>query len=258
MPQTELTRLAELPPELRGQRVHVVQEVVDRRSKAREVLTTLAALATEGVRYDGNMAMDSEQPVHVKDAKRLQHEVPLARLTPEDAAAATQAYVRDGEGRSMLRLERRPLDRKGLAFKMDLGGFYTWNGYPTHGPGLNLQFGVFPHHRVGILLGWAFSTGADFNHHAVTRHVLFVETQVFPVGLWRVHPGLFAHVGLASADANNASYGGDAFGGGLIIEIALTTRLSLTLRAAHTLAQYANEEEGWASVSTFTGGVAIY
>jgi hypothetical protein len=262
IPRTELMRLAELPPEVRGRRVHVVQELVDRRSKARVALSSLALLGTEGVRYDGDVVMDRRQTVYLADARGLEREVALAGLRPEDAAAAAKAYVMEDEGQDegqgMLRLGRRPLDRKGLTLKLDVGGFYGWNGSPTHGPALDVQLGVFPHHRVGLLLGWAFSTGSDFNHETVTRNVLSLEAQVFPVGLWRIHPGLFAQAGLASGEARGESFGGNAFGGGLIVELALTTRLALTLRAGHTLAQYANDEEGWASVSTFSGGVAIY
>jgi hypothetical protein len=254
-------RLAELPPEVRGRRVHVVQELVDRRSKARVALSSLALLGTEGVRYDGDVVMERRQTVYLEEARGLEREVALAGLRPEDAAAATKAYVMEDEGQDqgqgMLRLGRRPLDRKGLILKLDVGGFYGWNGYPTHGPALDVQLGVFPHPRVGLVLGWAFSTSSDSNHETVTRNVLSLEAQVFPVGLWRIHPGLFAQVGLASGETRGESFGGNAFGGGLVVELALTTRLALTLRAGHTLARYANNEEGWASVSTFSGGVAI-
>jgi hypothetical protein len=82
--------------------------------------------------------------------------------------------------------------------------------------------------------------------------------QVFPVGLGRIHPGLFVLAGVASGETRGESFGGNAFGGELIVEVALTTRLALTLRAGHTLAQYINREEGWGSVSTFSSGFAIY
>jgi hypothetical protein len=221
------------------------------------VLATVGMVATEGTRYDGHVAMYPWQPVHLQDGNGQEREVPLAQMTPADAAASTKAVVMDDEGWGMLRLGRRPLDRKGFAFKMDGGVFYPWNLNHETGFGMDLQIGYFPHHRVGILLGWAFAAASGTNNNTYTRNDFALEAQVFPVGLWRLHPGFFGHVGVGSANTGNGSYSGNAFGGGVILELALTARLALTLRADHTLAQVA-AEEGWASISTFTGGIAIY
>ena len=44
-------------------------------------------------------------------------------------------------------------------------------------------------------------------------------------------------------------------GGGALIELALTTRLALTFRAA---ANAANLPSGWSTAGALTGGIAIY
>ena len=49
-----------------------------------------------------------------------------------------------------------------------------------------------------------------------------------------------------------------AFGGGALLEIALTTRLALTVRADYTTAKVRPETKGWAGSEMFTFGVAIY
>jgi hypothetical protein len=222
------------------------------------VLATVGMVATEGARYDGDVAMYAWQPVHLQEAGGLEREIPLAQLTPAEAAATTGAKVMDDEGWGLLRLGRRPLDRHGFAFKMDIGGFHSWNSSPTSGMGLHLQLGYFPHPTLGILAGWSFATGSAANDNTFIRNDFALEAQFFPVGIWRLHPGLFGHAGPGYVHVGDASYSGMTYGGGLILEIALTTRLALAFRADHTLGQVANNEAGWASVSTFTGGVAIY
>ena len=58
-------------------------------------------------------------------------------------------------------------------------------------------------------------------------------------------------------DANGGTRSGAAFGGGLILELALTTRLALTARADYTSAHVA-PDGGWAGTEMFTAGIAIY
>jgi hypothetical protein len=356
IPKTELARLAQLPPEQRGQRVKVVQTVGDRRSEAIDgtrpppsavddgqgygpppegyieaapesqvgvglvivpvpigstgggpraapgprgpapgraapsrprssssggnlgnvkggggnndvaalliivaVLATIGMVATEGVRYDGSVAMYPWQSVHLKDGKGQEREVPLAQLTPADVASAANTVVMDDEGWGLQRLERRPLDRKGFTFKMDMGElFSSGNTLSASGFGANIQFGYFPHHRFGLLGTWAFSAGSDTNSQSYYRNNLALEAQFFPLRAWRLHLGGFGHGGVQYAnDAKGGTRSGTALGGGLILEIALTSRLALTARADYTSARVA-PGGGWAGTEMFTLGVAIY
>jgi hypothetical protein len=223
------------------------------------VLATVGMVATEGTRYDGAAAMYPWQPVHLRDEGGLEREIPLAEITPADVAASKEALVMDDEGWGMMRLGRRPLDRKGFAFKMDLGGFHSSSSaLDANGFGVNLQLGYFPHHRVGLLGAWSFAGGSDADNQSFSRNSLAFEAQVFPLGVWRLHLGGFGHAGTQWADdAIGGKRNGLALGGGVLLEIALTTRLALVLRADYTTAKI-RPEGGWQAGQMYTAGVAIY
>jgi hypothetical protein len=142
---------------------------------------------------------------------------------------------------------------------MDLGALHSScaclsaNGFAT-----NIQFGYFPHRSFGLLGAWSFSGGSDVDSKSYYRNNLSLEAQLFPVRVWRLHLGGFGHGGVQYADdANGGTRQGAAFGGGLIVELALTTRLALTARADYTAAHVA-PSGGWAGTEMFTAGVAIY
>ena len=223
------------------------------------LMATIGMVATEGARYDGGVAMYPWQPVHLKDANGQQREVPLAQITPADLASVSQAVVMDDEGWGFMRLGRRPLDRQGFAFKMDLGAMHSSSAsLSANGFGTNIQLGYFPHRMFGLLGAWAFSGGSDVDGKSYYRNNLALEAQIFPVSLWRLHLGGFGHGGVQYADdASAGTRNAAAWGGGLMLELALTTRLALTARADYTTAHVA-PGGGWAGTEMFTAGVAIY
>jgi hypothetical protein len=223
------------------------------------LLATIGMAATEGARYDGTVAMYPWQPIQLKDASGQEREVPLAQITPADAAAASHAVVMDDEGWGMMRLGRRPLDRKGFAFKMDFGMMHSacTSCLSADGFGVDVQLGYFPHSMVGLLGTWAFSGGADSDSKSYYRNNLALELQAFPIALYRLHLGGFAHAGTQYADDSFGTRNGAAFGGGLLMEIDLTTRLALSLRADYTSAHVV-PTGGWAGTEMFTVGVSIY
>jgi hypothetical protein len=45
------------------------------------------------------------------------------------------------------------------------------------------------------------------------------------------------------------------FGGGALVEVALTTRLALSFRAGANAAHF---DDGWSTAGTLTGGISIY
>jgi hypothetical protein len=223
------------------------------------VAATVGMIATEGARYDGLVAMYPWQPVHLEDASGQAREVPLAEITAADAAATSKAVVMDDEGWGLMRLGRRPLDRKGFAFKMDVGGFHSSSAsLAGDGVGFGLQLGYFPHHLVGLLGGWSIASGSDSESNRFTHNNLALEAQVFPIGISRLYLGGFGHAGIQYAnDDIGGSRDGTALGGGLLLEIGLTTRLALSLRADYTAAKI-HPDGGWQAGETFTAGVAIY
>jgi hypothetical protein len=224
------------------------------------VLATIGMVATEGGRYDGSVAMYPWQPVHLKDDQGREREVPLAALSLSDVESARKAVVMDDEGWGLMRLGRKPLDRRGFAFKLDLGALHSSCAcLSATGFASNVQFGYFPHHRIGLLGTWSFSGGADADGKSYDRNNLAIEAQFFPASLWRIHLGGFGHAGVQYA--NDAAAGGTrsglALGGGLILELSLTARLALTLRGDYTSARVA-PADGWAGTEMFTAGVAVY
>lgn len=224
------------------------------------VLSAVGLAVNEGVRYDGAIKTYSEQPVHLKDAYGNEFVVPLSQLVPAHANQAVKAEIMDDEGWGLRMVGRRPLDRKGAAFKLDMGSVQAFckTCYSAAGFAANLQFGYFPHHRAGLLATVSLSGGTNALGKSFQRHTIGLEGQWFPLGLWRFHLGAFGHGGWQiGREEDSLSRTGPAFGGGAILEIALTTRLALTARADWTTADNA-PEGGWASTRLFTGGLAIY
>ena len=224
------------------------------------VLAAAGLAVTEGLRYDGAVRMFAGQPVHLTDASGAKRDVALADLVPADAAQSVSAEVMDDEGWGMDFLDRRPLDRKGFAFKVDVGSLQSLCAcYSAAGFGSNIQFGYFPHHRVGLLANLSLGVGSDRLDHTFQRHSIVGEVQWFPLDLWHFHLGAFGHAGVQYAkDLAPGWRTGPALGGGLILEISLTTRLALMARGDWTTARTAPDGTSWADSAQVTGGLAIY
>jgi hypothetical protein len=224
------------------------------------ILATVGMVATEGVRYDGTVAMYPWQGVHLKDGNGQEREVPLAQLTQADVASTSEAVVMDDEGWGMMRLGRGSLDRRGFAYKMNLGGMHSSCAcLVADGFAADIQLGYFPHHMVGILAGWSPGIGSDTDGNSFYRHSLALEAQFFPLSVWRLHLGGFGHAGVVYADDTaGGTRHGAAFGGGAMLELSLTTRLALTARVDYTSAKTAPGGAAWQGSETFTAGIAIY
>jgi hypothetical protein len=224
------------------------------------VLATVGMIATEGVRYDGTVAMYPWQGVHLKNANGQEREVPLAQLTQADVTTSSEAVVMDDEGWGLMRLGRAPLNRQGFAWKMNLGILHsTCACLDGNGFAADIQLGYFPHPMLGLLADWSPAGGSDVNGDSFSRHNLALEAQFFPLGIGRLHLGGFGHAGVVYADdATGGARHGAAFGGGAMLELALTTRLALTARFDYTSAKIAPIDQGWQGAETFSVGIAIY
>jgi hypothetical protein len=220
------------------------------------VFAAAGLAVTEGMRYDGDVAIAPGQILHLETSSGHQ-EVPLGALTLDTAARASEAVVCDDEGWGLLRLGRAPLDRKGFAFKVDLGGMQTLlDDYNVGGLASNIQIGYFPHRRFGLLGGLSLTGGVDPRGESFAKHSLSLEAQAFPVHLGPLHLGLAAHGGrMLVADAAGTS-GEPAFGAAALLELELTTRLALTVRGDWTESSRAGG--GWTPVRALSGGIAIY
>lgn len=223
------------------------------------VLAATSLVVTEGLRFDGHVQLHPEQIIHLVGADGGERPLTLATLTPADAAGAREAVVKDDEDFGLRFGPRRPLDRQGAAFKVDVGSLDSLCAcYSATGLASNIQLGYFPHHRFGLLLSLALGGGRSALDHMFQRHSVNLEAQFFPLEWWRIHVGGFGHGGLQVAYDEGGERDGLAWGGGAILEIELTTRMALTGRFDVTRARTAPDGRGWANLSMLTAGIAIY
>jgi hypothetical protein len=227
------------------------------------VVAAVALIASEGVRFEGEADIDPRQPLYLEYDGGRRITTTLIDLTPEDAALASGASVKDDEVYGLRQLRRGPLDRRGGAFKLDLGTTaFGLGGDTVTGPAAHIQIGGFPTQRFGLMADVAVSGGSVTSTslgplRTVTRHSLSLEAQAFPLALGRFHGGMFAKggVGIAGGGPNGLEYG-PLVGGGLLFELGLTSRLALVARAAASATKL--QTSGWSTAGTITGGVAIY
>jgi hypothetical protein len=182
--------------------------------------------------------------------------VPLAQLTPELAAWADRAVVRENEG-PWQEQGRAPLNRAGWTYSLYGGSAQlpSANGDSDSGFQSHIQFGYFPAHEIGIQLdfGLGFRNNEDNLQVFDGRYAL--ELQAYPLRAGPLHAGLFGQIGLATRiedgapiDGRKRDKSGNLFGGGVIAQLDLTTRLALSARA------------GWVNVMgepAFEGGLGL-
>jgi hypothetical protein len=160
-----------------------------------------------------------------------------------------------------MRLLGQRLDRRGFTFKLDFGTLafqpdtsnQTFNGLTSH-----VQVGYFITPHIGLLATAGLGGADDGLSATLTRHELGLELQAFPVALGPVHFGVYGNGGMAvlgSTARDSTTTTGPALGGGLLVELDVTGRMALTLRAG---ADVARSDGGWSPAGTVAAGVAIY
>lgn len=210
---------------------------------------------TEGARFDGWAELHPMHPVHLFGWDGSYTWMPLAHVTPEVAEWSRRAVVRTSEG-PWRPLARAPLDRQGWTYAVLLGTSEVplASGAPARGFMGHIQFGHFFTGDVGLLvdigLGWADDPLGNVVYDA--RNAL--ELQYLPLDLGVLHGGLFGQAGIGRRLDDSAA-GTDAVGylagGGALLQLELTTRLTITGRAG--FAQAYGE-----SISDLTLGLSIY
>ena len=223
------------------------------------VVVAIGLVSSEGVRFDGYVAMSPEQPVHLRAANGQQATIPVADLSPGWVAGTVEAKVMDDEGFGFRRLDRLPLDRRGATFKLDSGTIaFDFGGATLAGPAMNVQTGYFFTRRLGLLANLGLGGGAATGG-LVPRHALGLELQAFPLAWGPVHLGAFGNGGMAITEvlvgATPTYVSGPSVGGGALAELDLTSRLALTLRAGASLAKL---DQIWTPAGQLTAGVAVY
>ena len=191
------------------------------------VLVAVAAVGlvgTEGMRFDGQVAMSPYQPVHLKrgDGEQV---IALGDLTPAILAGVDEALVMDDEGYGFRRLGHE-LHRKGFAFKMDVGtlAFAGTDGDHTAtvvGPTAHMQLGGFVTDTFGALLTAEVGGATDQFGATFTRHSFGLELQAFPLNAGIFHLGTYVNGGMAVAGKTGSDEvrSGPRLGGGLLAEL---------------------------------------
>jgi hypothetical protein len=220
------------------------------------ILAAVGLAVTEGLRYDGEIAVAPGQILYLATAAEVL-QIAVADLTPEQAARAHGALLRDDEGWGLYRWGRAPLDRRGAAFKVDFGGFAVLDHYDVAGFASHVQIGGFPCQWLGLLGSWAITAAEDAQGNLFARHNFALEAQLFPVRLGPLSAGVFGHAGPSLATKpGGGTETSLAAGGGALLELALTTRLALTFRADWTGTR--TTPDHWSPSTTLSGGLAIY
>jgi hypothetical protein len=223
------------------------------------VAVCIGLVSSEGVRFDGFVAMSPDQPVHLRDASGHETTIAVDELSDGWVADTVEAKVMDDEGYGIRRLDSAPLDRRGGAFKLDAGTMsFAIAGVPATGPAMNVQAGYFFTRHVGLLANLGLA-GVGVPQGLVPRHALGLELQAFPVALGPLHLGLFGNGGMALTKAlvgGTPTYvSGPSMGGGALAELDLTSRMALALRAGGELAKL---DQVWTPAGVVTAGVAVY
>jgi len=223
------------------------------------VVAAIGLVSSEGVRFDGYVAMSPEQPLHLRNASGHETTIPVAELSDAWVADTVEAKVMDDEGLGIERLDRVLLDRRGGVFKLDSGTMtFDVAGAPAIGPAMNVQAGYFFTRHLGLLANISLA-GVGVPQGLVPRHALALELQALPLALGPVHLGLYGNGGMAMTKAlvgGAATYvSGPSVGGGALAELDLTSRMALMLRAGGNLAKL---DQLWTPAGQLTAGVAVY
>lgn len=210
---------------------------------------------TEGTRYDGWLELHPMHPVHLYGWDGSYTWMPLAHITPETAAWTRKAIVRESEG-AWRPLGRAPLNRRGWTYSMLIG---TAETPIAQGPNArsftsHIQFGRFVSQEMGVVfdlsMGWSESEISELIYDSRSA----VELQYLPLSAGRLHAGGFGQIGAGyrlDDNVQGTDRSGFLFGGGGLLQLELTTRLTLTARAAVTML-YGE------ATSDFTAGLSIY
>jgi hypothetical protein len=226
-------------------------------------VATIALAASEGMLFEGHAEMSPDQVIHL-EGRYGQKDVRLSELTSDDVALADSALVMDDEGYGLRTLDSAPLDRTGGVFRFELGaGSFNVGDLRASGFSSHVGVGYFPAPKLGILLDLGLGLGSPdpsccvgpISSDTIGRYSLGAELQALPLGLGPLHLGAYAGGGAVLAGPPGAREAGPMGAAGALLELDLTSHMSLAVRAGGSTASLPS---GWSSAGTLTGGLAIY
>jgi hypothetical protein len=198
--------------------------------------TGLAFAGSEGARYDGWLAINPDEPLHLQLRDGGTRAVALSSLSPDDLTAADGAIIYEGEGERFPKLGRAPLHRTGftLSSALHLGGIPQVDRSTATGVGGYLLLGGNIANMVTLGLGATADGGVD-SRRSLLMATIAPEVEVFPiryVGVYGAAGWAYRNTGL---DDGTRADEGWLVRGGLLGELPLTTRLALQARAGAAL-----------------------
>ena len=205
------------------------------------LFVTFALIGTEGSRFQGEVSVDPNHPVHILGRDGSYAWNYLASLQPQDLQPGDRLFIADNEGKGFVFHNRLPLDREGFNWRMELGT--AQNNLPNDqnvmGAAARMTLGYYPSQTVGVGFMLNFMGGSDGDADFYnTRYGL--ELQAMPFNTGALHAGVYGWGGFAY----NVAAGGrletyeshsPAFGGGLLLEWDINTTLGINLRAGSVL-----------------------
>ncbi|HEV3189227.1 MAG TPA: hypothetical protein VGY54_01960 [Polyangiaceae bacterium] len=198
--------------------------------------TGLTLAGSEGARYDGWLAINPDEPLHLQLRDGGTRAIALSSLSPNDLKAADGAIIYEGEGERFPKLGRAPLHRTGftLSSALHLGGIPQVDHSTATGVGGYLLLGGNIANMVTLGLGATADGGVD-SRRSLLMATVAPEVEVFPiryVGFYGAAGWAYRNTGL---DGGTRADEGWLVRGGLLGELALTTRLALQARAGAAL-----------------------
>ncbi|QRK07880.1 hypothetical protein JQX13_49265 [Archangium violaceum] len=219
--------------------------------------------ATEGLRYEGTVAVHPHHPLHLWHGDGSQSIVALDELSPEHLQGIDSATVSGREGAGMWLRGAAPINRAGFSYQFGAGeDTFTLPGRQSlRSLGFRFALGYYPSRKFGILA----DSRLQFDDDALNGFYnvrLGLEAQWYPISLWRLHLGPFVGGGQswsASAGATLPTTQGQrpyvSFGG--LAELELSTRLGLTFRWTQDWLPTASADTR-DFISSWSVGFAVY
>jgi hypothetical protein len=121
-------------------------------------------------------------------------------------------------------------------------------GFSSH-----IQLGFFPIQQLGVLFDTTLGLGG-VDGNTVVNAQFGGELQLLPIEAGLFHFGVFGRIGSASP-SQRGDHWALAGGGGPLVQVAITTRLALTLRAGLS---YIDDARGGLLAGEGTVGLAVY
>lgn len=215
-------------------------------AKAAAAIAVVAAVGlgvglavTEGLRFDGYVAVHPQHPVHLLGPNGSYRLTSLDRLEAANPQRYEEAVIVRHEGIGMWELGRAPLARRGLTYSMEFGSRSVpiGDGNLIGATTTDFAVGAFVSDHFGLLLGVSLGFGDDGGADIFSFAPRF-EAQWHPIGIGFLHLGLFGAIALEDVGVEQL-VGGQAevrtlsspvTEGGAMLQFELTTRLAMNFR----------------------------